>query len=113
MADPTMPPSFSVNCGNSPRLILARRHFIESYLRLHGFAHVRSEAESKEGFMFYMTVHGQNCRLQVSESWMVSSTHVRVEERLDQLQTLRILREQGGASVDITMTGEEVLGLLR
>lgn len=44
---------------------------------------------------------------------MVSSTHARVEERLARLQTLRKLREQGGAPVDITVTGQEVLGLLR
>lgn len=113
MADSTIPESFSVYCGNSPRLILARRHFIESYLRLHGFAHVRSGAECEEGVMFYMTANGQNCRLQVSEAWMVSSTHARVEERLDRLQTLRKLREQGGAPADITATGQEVLSLLR
>jgi len=100
--------TFSVDCGQSSRLVRARRYFIESYLRLHDFEHVHSDQED-HGVVFSMTANGQSYSLRVSESWLVSSTHERVEERLDRLRTCRRLREHGTAYLDVTRTGKEVL----
>jgi hypothetical protein len=109
MADPMMPPEFSVHCGLSPRLIRARRLFIESYLRRHDFTQMHSEADRQDSVVFSMKLYGLNCRLRVSDAWLISHTHARVEERLDHLQVLCMLREHGAACVDVTATGQEIL----
>ena len=85
MNEPMKPQGFTTYVGHSSRLIRARRYFIEFYLRRHGFTDVHSKA-GHDSFLFSMTVDGQTYWLQVSEAWMVSSTHARVEERLDELQ---------------------------
>jgi hypothetical protein len=100
--------TFSVDCGQSSRLLLARRYFIASYLRLHGFADVRSD-ESDTSVVFSMTADGQTYKLRVFEDWLVASTHTRVEERLDRLDACRQMREHGAAYLDMTRTGQEVL----
>jgi hypothetical protein len=100
--------TFSVHCGQSSRLLLARRYFIASYLRVHGFANVHSE-EGDTGVAFSMMADGRTYKLQVSEAWLVASTHTRVEERLDRLDACRKMREHGAAYLDVTSTGQEVL----
>jgi hypothetical protein len=47
--------------------------------------------------------------LRVSDAWLVSDTHARVEDRLEHLQVLGMLREHSAAYVDVTATGHEVL----
>lgn len=108
MNEPMKPQGFTTYIGHSSRLIRARRYFIEFYLRRHGFTDVHSKA-GHDSFLFSMTMDGQTYWLQVSEAWMVSSTHARVEERLDELQARNLLREYGAACVDITTTGQEVM----
>ena len=100
--------TFSVDCGQSSRLVRARRHFILSYLRLHDFADVRCDEEDTS-LVFSMTGDGRHYLLRVSQAWLVASTHARVEERLDRLHACRRLREYGGAYLDVSKTGEEVL----
>ena len=104
-----MAQKFSVHSGHSPRLIRARRVFIESYLRRHDFAQVHSAADRDDSVVYSMTANGRTCWLRVSDAWLVSNTHARVEERLDQLQVLRMLHDYGAAYVDVTATGQEVL----
>ena len=104
-----MPREIIVHCGHAPRLIRARRLFIESYLRRHGFAQVQSQADRDESVVYSMTAHGRTCWLRVSDAWLVSPTHARVEHRLDHLQVLRMLREHGVAYLDVTSSGEEIL----
>jgi hypothetical protein len=100
--------TYSVHCGQSSRLLLARRYFIASYLRVHGFTDVYSE-EGDAGVAFSMTADGRTYKLRVSEAWLVASTHIRVEERLDRLDVRRKVREHGEAHLDVTRTGQEVL----
>ena len=109
MAEPMMPHIFTVHCGHSPRLIFARRRFLEAYLRHHGFAPVHSQVERDNSVVYSMTANGRTCWLRVSDAWLVSSTHARVEERLQHLQVLGMLREHGAACVDVTPTGQEIL----
>jgi hypothetical protein len=100
---------FSVHCGHSQRLIRARRLFIESYLRRHEFAQVQSEADGDESLVFSMTAEGRRFCLWVSDAWLLSNTHARVEERLDRLQVRRMLPEHGRAYLDVDETGQEFL----
>jgi hypothetical protein len=108
MNEPMKPQAFTTYLGHSSRLIRARRYFIESYFRRHGFTDVHSKA-GYNSFLFSMTADEQTYRLQVSEVWMVSSTHARVEERLNQLEAVNLLREYGAACLDVTTTGQEVM----
>ena len=110
MTEKLEPQTFSVDCGHSSRLVRARRYFIESYLRVNGFADVHSD-EDDTGVVFSMTAEGRTCSLRVSEAWLVASTHARVEERLDRVQACRTMREHGAAYLDVTRTGtgQEVL----
>ena len=109
MAEPMTPHIFSVHCGHSPRLIFARRRFLEAYLRHHGFSQVHSQVERDNSVVYSMTANGRNYCLRVSDAWLVSSTHSRVEERLQHLQVLSMLREHGSAYVDVSPTGQEML----
>jgi DNA primase catalytic subunit len=98
----------SVECGQSARLARARRYFIESYLRLHDFGPVNCRDEGTS-VVFSMTTEGRACSLRVSEAWLMASTHARVEERLDRLQTCRKMREHGAVYLDVTRAGQDVL----
>jgi hypothetical protein len=109
MTDKVPAQTFSVDSGQSSRLVRARRHFIESYLRLHDFADVHSDEEEENSLVFSVTADGRTYSLRVSEAWLVASTHARVEERLDRLDTDRKMREHGAAYLDVTKTGQEVL----
>jgi hypothetical protein len=89
-------------------LVRARRYFIEQYLRLHHYTDVRCH-EEHDSIVFSMTAEGRSYWLWVSETWLMASTHARVEERLDRLQTCRKMREHGAAYLDMTRTGQEVV----
>ena len=104
-----MPQAFSVHSGHSPRLIRARRLFIESYLLRHDFAQVHGAADRDDSVVYSMTTNGRTYWLRVSDAWLVSPTHLRVDERLEQLQVLRMLHDHGAVYVDLTSTGVEVL----
>ena len=81
MTDHVPAQTFSVDCGQSTRLVRARRHFIESYLRLHDFADVHSDEEEENSVVFSVTADGRTYSLRVSEAWLMASTHSRVDER--------------------------------
>jgi hypothetical protein len=61
--------------------------FVESYLRRHDFAQVHSEADRDDSVVYSMTANGLKHWLRVSDAWLVSPTHVRVEQRLDHLRS--------------------------
>jgi hypothetical protein len=59
--------------------------------------------------VFSMRGDGRTYWLRVSDAWLVSSTHVRVDDRLKCLQVIDMLREHSTAYVDVTANGHEVL----
>jgi hypothetical protein len=104
----TMTENASVECGQSARLVRARRYFIESYLRLHDFGPVYSREEDTS-VVFSMTTEGRTYSVCVSQAWLLASTHGRVEERLDRLHICRQMREHGAVYLDVTGAGQDLL----
>ena len=108
MTQPRSQERLTVYCQQASRLVRARRYFIEQYLRLHHYTDVRWH-EEHDSIVLSMTAEGRSYWLWVSETWLMASTNARVEERLDRLQTCRIVREHGAAYLDMTRTGQEVV----
>ena len=85
--------------------VLHRRQLLESYLILHDFQVIPSRKPTT--LRLERKADGQDYNLRIDPQWLQLATDASVRSRLDALDLISFLLQNGSAWIVVTATGEE------